>query len=246
MARKAKKNHIGIFSKMLASFVASDAAPEEIEEAVDAIEDITAPETSVPAGTVPPEGTDADPEEDPVESRLKALEDSIEELKQFQKGTDEPEEETDPLARLEKDLDTLEGAGEEEPAEEEPINPDEDPDEQESHFVDPEEINEQDADETVEEEVLEEEETADCKARDAVRDTIKAIKPFIAKLPKAEQKKAVDALSARLRKVSGKSGDNGYTKLLKARKKTGDSKKGSDPRALGDAIMASRNSNYTK
>ena len=86
------------------------------------------------------------------------------------------------------------------------------------------------------------------KARDAMREAIKAMKPFIAKLPKAEQRKASDALATRLRKVYGmpaKAEKNGYTKLLQARKKAGDSKK-VDPAELGRKIMAKRNTNYAE
>ena len=242
MAKNGKKNHIGILSKMLARF-AVDAEPEELEEAVDAVEEITGT-AEIPAEPAPEEKTT---DEDPMEARLKALEDSIAELKKAQDEPEEPAEEEDPLAKLEADLDALEG--EEAPEEEDPVNPDEDPDEQESHFVDPEIINEQDEEDmTGEAEEVEFEESADCKARDAMREAIKAVKPFIAKLPKAEQKKASDALASRLRKAYGmtdKAEKNGYTQILKARKKAGDSKKG-DPTDLGKSIMASRNPNYTK
>lgn len=248
MAKNAKKNHRGIISRALSCFIASDAATEEeLEAAVDAAEALASGELNPPAEPQP-EAQDNDPEADPMEARLKALEDSIAELK---KAKDEPApapaEEEDPLAKLEADLDAMEGK---EPSEEDPVNPDEDPDEQESHFVDPEEINEQDEDETEEEEIPSEEESVDCKARDAMREAIKAMKPIIAQLPKAEQKKASDALAARLRKAYGmdakvKPEKNGYTKLLKARKKAGDSQK-ADPTELGKSIMAARNPNYTK
>lgn len=247
MAKKVKKNHIGILSKMLARF-AVDAEPEELEEAVDAVEEITNGAAEAPAAPAPEEKTtDEDP--DPMEARLKALEDSIAELKA---AKDEPEapptEEKDPLAQLEEDLDALEG--EKAPEEEDPVNPDEDPDEQESHFVDPEVINEQDEEDMTEEaEEATIEESADCKARDAMREAIKAMKPFIAKLPKAEQRKASDALASRLRKaygLPGKAETNGYTKLLKARKKAASDSQKADPADLGKSIMASRNPNYTK
>lgn len=246
MAKKAKKNHIGILSKMLARF-AVDAEPEELEEAVDAVEEITGT-AETPAAPADPEEKTTDEETDPMEARLKALEDSIAELKAAKDEPEAPaEEEKDPLAQLEEDLDALEG---EETPENEPVNPDEDPDEQESHFVDPELINEQDEEDMTEEaEEVELEESADCKARDAMREAIKAMKPFIAKLPKAEQRKASDALAARLRKaygMTGKAETNGYTKLLKARKKAASDSKKADPTDLGKSIMASRNPNYTK
>jgi len=246
MAKNSKKNHFGILSKMLASLVASDATPEEIEEGINAVTELTGGAETPAEPVAPAETQDETPEEDPMEARIKALEDGLAAL---QKGQDEeePAPEEDPLAQLEKDLDALEG--EENPEEEEPINPDEDPDEQESHFVDPDVINEQDEEDMTEEaEEVETEESADCKARDAMREAIKAMKPFIAKLPKAEQKKASDALATRLRKaygMTGKAENNGYTKLLKARKKAGDSKK-ADPTDLGKTIMASRNPNYNK
>ena len=191
---------------------------------------------------------DAPKQEQPVPEEKKEEPFTIQgQLKKAQDEPEEPAEEEDPLAKLEADLDALEG--EEAPEEEEPVNPDEDPDEQESHFVDPEVINEQDEEDmTSEAEEVEFEESADCKARDAMREAIKAVKPFIAKLPKAEQKKASDALASRLRKAYGmtdKAEKNGYTQILKARKKAGDSKKG-DPTDLGKSIMERRNPNYNK
>jgi hypothetical protein len=240
-----KKSHVGILSRMLAALTATDAEPEVLEEAIDAIEDITGGE----AAPVEPEQPEEEAkDEDPMAAilaRLDALEAAV-----GAKGADEepeeaPAEEEDPLKKLEDDLDELEGGKEEE----EEVVPDEDPDEQESHFVDPEEINEEDEDPEDEEVIEEEEEISDCKARDAVRDTIRTMRPIIAKLPKAEQKKASDALAAQLRKSYGlapKAERNDYLRLKAARKKTADSAKEEDPQDLGRAIMASRNPHFKK
>ena len=239
---KTKKNHVGILSRMLAALVATDAEPEVLEEAVDAIEDITegAAAPAEPAAPAAP-AEEAKDEENPMEARIKALEDGLAELRKAKDEEEQPEEEEDPLKKLEDDLDQMEKQ-----AEEEPVTPDEDPDEQESHFVDPDEINEQDEDgEEPEEEG--EEESVDCKARDAMREAIKTMRPFIAKLPKAEQKKASDAMAASLRKAYGmseKATRNDYLKL-KARKRSADSAKDNSAE-LGMSIMEKRNPNYSK
>ena len=239
---KTKKNHSGILSRMLASFVAADAEPEEIEEAIDAIEDITGGNEAPtePVEPVKPEEEAKDDAPDPIAdilARLEKLEAAV-----AAKGADEePAEEEDPLKKLEDDLDQLEGN-----AEEEAVTPDEDPDEQESHFVDPDQINEQDEDEEEPEEEPEEE-SMDCKARDAMREVIKTIRPILAQLPKAEQKKASDAMAASLRKsygMSEKPARNDYLRL-KARKRSADSAK-EDTADLGKSIMERRNPNYNK
>ena len=241
----AKKNHSGILAKMLAAFVAHDAEPEEIEEAVDAIEDITS-ETEVPADD-PAEEVKADeapeaPEGDMLAQILARLDALEAKLGGADEAPEAPAEEEDPLAKLEDDLEEIEAGAEPE----EEVNPDEDPDEQESHFVDPEVVNEQDEDES--EDPEEEEEIVDCKGRDALRAAIKAVKPIIAKLPASEQKKAAADAAASLRKAYGmpaKATRNDYAKLLKARKKASDSK-AADPADIGKQIMAKRNPNYMK
>lgn len=239
---KTKKNHVGILSRMLAALVATDAEPEVLEEAVDAIEDITEGAAVVaPAEPVAPEEkTEDEAPADPIAAIMARL-DKLEAAVAAKGADEEPEEEVDPLKKLEDDLDQMEKQ-----AEEEPVTPDEDPDEQESHFVDPDEINEQDEDgEELEEEV--EEESVDCKARDAMREAIKTMRPFLSKLPKAEQKKASDAMAASLRKAYGmpeKATRNDYLKL-KGRKRSADSAKDTSA-DLGKSIMAKRNPNYSK
>lgn len=248
---KAKKNHIGILSKMLAALTASDAEPEDIEAAVDAIEDITSSEETPVTPEKPEEEQQTDEAPGPD---LAALEERIAKLEAAlaAKGTDEePEEEEDPLKALEDDLNALEG---EEEVKEEIVTPDEDPEEQESHFVDPEEINEQDEDVTeIEEEVEEEPTSLDCKGRDAMREVLKVIRPIVAKLPEKERKQASDALSAQLRKASGmdaKPTKNGYTQLKSAiRKKASDNKEQSfnaNSADLAALIMEKRNPHYKK
>lgn len=249
--KMAKKNHNGILAKMLAALVARDAEPEEIEEAVDAIEALTS--TTAPAEPQPVEEGAADSENpdilNQILDRLTRLEEALaaraadgeEDPAEGEEApadapAREPEEERDPLQELEDEL-----AGEEEP--EEPVAPDEDPEEPEAHFVDPDEINGEDEDDPVEEE----EETIDCRARDAFREAIRAVRPIISELPPAERRKAADAMAAQLRKASGLDGKavrNDYLRLKKARKKAADSQK--DPTGLGRSIMEKRNPNYKK
>ena len=240
-----KKSYNRILAKMLAKF-AVDAEPEELEEAVDAIEEITS-EEPVPS---PVEETPATDEgEDMIQmilSRLDALEQKIN-----AGATDEEPEEMDPLARLEQDLDEIEAqnAPVAEEEEEEVITPDEDPDEMESHFVPPEEINETDEDEELVEASEEEIPMGDCgpkKASDAARIALNAIKPVIASLPPSQRKKAADKAVAQIRKASGldaRAKRNGYIALK--RRKASDSKAMRESE-IGKAIMAKRNPNYKK
>ena len=258
--RKMKKGYNRILAKMLAKF-AVDAEPDELEEAVDAIEEITSePEVPVQPEEQPvPEATDAG---DEVIQRILARLDALE---QKMGATDEdPAEQMDPLARLEKDLDEIEdqSAPAPEPVaeeeEEEVIVPDEDPEEVESTFVDPEAINEQDADEEfIAGEEEEEIPMGDCgpqkdcgpgrKATDAARIALNAIKPVIASLPPSQRKKAADAAVEQIRKASGmnkKPVKNGYA-ALKARKKRAYDGAAKEAE-IGKAIMAKRNPNYKK
>ncbi len=239
--------HTSILSKMLARFARdNDTTEEEIAEAVDAIDEITAGAEEIQET---PAAVEAPKTEDEAPDKLDLIIDLLQKVL-AQKGTDEepeekPAEEEDPLKKLEDDLAELEkGAGEAAEEEEETYSPDEDPDEQENHFVDPEEINEQDEDPEEEEE--EEAPVADKKACDAMRKAIKAIKPVIAALPASERKKASDAAVSQLRKAYGmdeKPAKNGYI-ALKSRKKVSDSK--ANVEDIGRKIMASRNANYNK
>jgi len=243
----AKKTYNRILAKMLAKF-AVDAEPEELEEAVDAIEEITTEEPVQPAEQPPVVEEETKDAGDEVIQSILARLDAIE--GKLNASDEEPEE--DPLARLEQDLDEIEAqqAPVEEEEEEEVITPDEDPDEVESHFVPPEEINEQDEDEEiVVEEQEEAEPVADCgpkKASDAARIALNAIKPVIASLPPSQRKKAADQAVAQIRKASGldaKPKKNGYV-ALKSRKKANDSR--ANESEIGKAIMEKRNPNYKK
>ena len=259
--RTMKKTHNRILAKMLAKF-AVDAEPDELEEAVDAIEEITSEEVPAVQPPVVEEET-----KDEGEDVIKMILSRLDALEQKMNATDEDPEEMDPLARLEQDLDEIEAqqapAAEEEETEE-IITPDEDPDEAESHFVPPEMINEQDEDEDIE---VEEQMgtgpledcgpmsdgcgTKDCnfnkKATDAARVALNAIKPVIASVPPSQRKKAADAAVKQIRKASGmnaKPTKNGYV-ALKSRRKASDSNTMRET-DIGKAIMAKRNPHYKK
>lgn len=137
--KMAKTKH-GILAKMLAAF-ARDAEPEEIEEAVEAIDEIVSEpveETPVKTDNVhekldaivdllqnPPEKEPAVTDEEPVEKPAEEpvvkdgdpdkLDTVIDLLKQLlaAKVADEEPEEVDPLQKLEDDLAELEGGAEE-------------------------------------------------------------------------------------------------------------------------------------
>ena len=253
-----KKTHNRILAKMLAKF-AVDADPEELEEAVDAVEEITSEVPSAPAAD--PAVTEEEPVMDEGEDVIEMILQRLDALEQKMGATDEDPAD-DPLARLEKDLDEIEAqsapapAPEEEVVEEEEVmTPDEDPEEVESSFVDPEAINEQDEGEELLEAEEETSEIADCgskdcgpskKASDAARIALNAIKPVISSLPPSQRKKAADQAVKAIRKASGlnaKPTKNGYI-ALKKRVKAADSRmRDAD---IGKAIMAKRNPNYKK
>lgn len=243
---RMRKNYSGILAKMLASF-ARDAEPEEIEEAVEAVDEITSAPEDIP---VPVKEEDAEPD------KLDMVIDKLDQLigsKDCGGKDEDPEAEEDPLKKLENDLDEIEAAAggneEEEEEDEDPVDPAEDPDEPESHFVDPDEIN---GDEEPEEIIASKEEEeipiTDRRACDAARLALKVIKPVIAKLPPSERKKASDAAVRQIRKASGMDASprkNGYVALKKgARKSSFD--KAADETEIGKRIMAARNPNYDK
>lgn len=250
MKKPSGNGHVGILAKMLATFARDEATtPDELEQAVDAVEEMTAEEI------VPPDPEKVE-DEDPmaaIMARLDALEQKV--------GTDEKPED-DPLARLEQDLDELEGGKPEAAAEEkEIVAPDEDPEEPASQFVPPEDINGEDAEEEFFVEGEEEEPAEDCgpgkdcgnfghagrpgkKGADSARIALNAIRPIIASLPPSQRKAAADKAVAAIRKASGlnaKPTRNGYTALM--RRKASDSNT-SDPAKIGESIMAKRNPHY--
>ena len=180
---------------------------------------------------------------------IKNIMDRLDALEKKSSCDEDPEE--DPLAKLEKDLDAVGGeAPVEEKEEEEVMIPDEDPDEAESHFVDPEQINEQDEDEIEISEEEKEEPVIDCKARDAARAAIAAVKPVIASLPPEMRRKASDKAAEQIRKISGlnaKASKNGYLALKTSRKKASDRVSSREAEAqIGVLIMEKRNPNYKK
>ena len=283
--KMAKTKH-GIWAKMLASF-ARDADPEEVAEAVEAIDEIVSEDPKAEA----PVQKDGD---EVVHEKLDAIADAIEQMKEPAPEV-KPEEATtdeepdkldeviallkklleakvmdeepvkDPLENLEDDLDKIEAKvdpeaeatdeDEEDLPLDETITPDEDPTEPESHFVDPDEINEEDEDEEVlvaeEEKKPAEKPQMDKRACDAMRAAIKAVKPVIAKLPPSERRAAADAAVASIRKsygMSGKPTRNDYIKLAKRKARAID-KEAAQREAdanLAKTIMEKRNANYQK
>ena len=244
------KNRNGILAKMLAAF-ARDAEPEEIEEAVEAIDEITSEPAKEELPPVPEKVEDEGPDKmDMILDKLDQI------IGSKDCGTKDEEPEEDPLQKLEDDLDELEKAApvveeevEEKEEDEEPMNPEDDPDEPEAHFVDPEEINEEDEDpEEIEEEQKEDIPVVDKRACDAARVALNVLKPVIAKLPPSERKKAADAAVAQIRKSSGmdeKPKKNDYMALKKRPKKSSyDS--ALEEAEIGRRIMESRNPNYKK
>jgi len=102
-----------------------------------------------------------------------------------------------------------------------------------------------------------EEETDECEedpalreeASDALRVALKAIRPALANLPRAQRRKVAADIAAKLQLSSGRKAVRGNTPgayaALAARSRARDSR-ATDPAELGRRIMASRNANYRK
>jgi len=205
----AKKPHLNILAKMLASF-ARDAEPEEIEEAVNTIEGLTGDAAEQPVdGTQEkldtivdllqnpptPAGEETTEDEDPEEEEKPVATDSDEKLDklialaeqilaaQKAKGTDE-EEEVDPLKKLEDDLDEIEEAAGKKEAEDD----DEEAEEEEETFAPDEDPEEPDSHFVDPEEINEQDED------EAEEEEIPAEKPAV-------DKHACDAMRAALKAV---------------------------------------------
>ena len=154
----AKLKYHGIMAKMLASFV-RDAQPEEIEEAVNAIDDLTTekePEegdTQKKLDTIvdllqnpqtekEEETTDTEPEEEAEKTPIQGVDgdkldkviDLLEQLLQKGATDEEPKPEVDPLEKLEDDLEELEKTAPE--AEEAATDGDEEEEEEEGFAPD--------------------------------------------------------------------------------------------------------------
>ena len=95
----------------------------------------------------------------------------------------------------------------------------------------------------------EEDPTLQEEASDALRVALKAIRPALANMPKAQRRKVAADIAAKLQRSSGRSARKGSTPgayaALAARSRARDSRM-ADPAALGRRIMASRNANYKK
>ena len=234
--KMAKKHNI--LAKMLAAYARDEATePEDIDEAVDAISELTG-ETEQPEekGAIEEKLNQisdaienlAKPEEevvdeDPVPAEdLPVQNDSDEKLDKIialleqllAKGAadEEPAPEKDPLEALEDDLDEIEKA------DPEAVEDGEELEAEEEEFVTPDEdpeepdsqfVDPEEINEQDEEELPEEEEkpVMDCSARDAMRAAIKAVKPLIAKLPPSERRAAADSAAKSLRASYGMSAD---------------------------------------
>lgn len=98
----------------------------------------------------------------------------------------------------------------------------------------------EDEDDKNETEDEDEDDEDDKKAEDAALKQMKQLKPYIAKLPKAQQVKVIDQLSKGLGR--GKSKSNNYAGILNViNKKTQDSNKQVDWKNLGDEISKAHN-----
>lgn len=234
-----KMSHKNQQPSMLARFFsgwAKDRDPEEVAAAVDEMvtatpeEEKPLPQDNTPAPTPAPVSIPMQrPEQDevPGDPELKML------IKQLiAKLSEEPAEDDDPLESLTAEL--TEGKKPEAPAD----------DGEESVTVPAEEINgEDEAPEEPEKKSTPQMDTAGTLA------AIKALKPYLAKLPSSDRRAASDAAAAAVRKAMGKprqaTGDD-YAAIARfqAQNARGKQKPAVDEAKLGKDIMARYNPHY--
>lgn len=210
-----------IFKRMFEAF-AKDAEPEEVLEAAKAVDSACKDEDKT---------DEAKPEithDEDMEMVMDAIHDLNEKIEALSKPTEDEEPEEEAEVEL-KGLDAVEAAIKERMAT--------DSDEEEVE-VDPETLNDEEPEE-VSEEVIEDEDPEEVeeivKANDSAISLamLRAIKPIIADMPKAQRKRATDALSRAVRKASTQALPGGYGSLLK-RRSTMDAATQENLRAFGE------------
>lgn len=210
------------------SFV-SDAEPDEIAEAFDQVaEELRAEDEDAPETKEEPKGdTTKDDAED--QTRLKALEEQVAELKKLLEESKKTSEEKTAEETLDEELSKLNG---------------EDDNEEESQTVDPENMTNDDPGPVA----PEDERTRSGFAGDsAKRAALLAIKPVLASIPDEKtRRKVVDTAIASFK---GRSGKNAYATIDSATRKTVQKKQAQQPQApdhsdLGRQIREKYNAHY--
>ena len=251
--KKTDKN--SIIGRMLSAFVKDEAAPEEIEEAMNVLakaadEEPEEQERMADEGTVCKQG-DEDPAAQPQENEiLKKILDSMEELKKdVARLKAKDEESADPLTKLEEELKAELAADEEEA--EKPVSEmdeegmlDEIPIEDDT--LGENQITDEEAD------IEDEEPTVSTADRKALIGMIRAIKPTVAQIKDPNQKKIVtDAITNMVKKSrQHKQRPNGYTSILGIQKKSAAKRAAFDSNVkdstsnLGKEIAKARNPHY--
>ena len=251
--KKTDKN--SIIGRMLSAFVKDEAAPEEIEEAMNVLakaadEEPEAQATTSDEGTVCKQG-DEDPAAQPQENEiLKKILDSMEELKKDVASLKAKDEESaDPLTKLEEEL-KAELAADEEEAEKPVSEMDEEGMLDEIPVEDDALGENQITDE--ETDIEDEEPTVSTADRKALIGMIRAIKPTVAQIKDPNQKKIVtDAITNMVKKSrQHKQRPNGYTSILGIQKKSAAKRAAFDSNVkdstsnLGKEIARARNPHY--
>ncbi len=251
--KKTDKN--SIIGRMLSAFVKDEAAPEEIEEAMNVLakaadEEPEEQERMADEGTVCKQG-DEDPAAQPQENEiLKKILDSMEELKKdVARLKAKDEESADPLTKLEEEL-KAELAADEEEAEKPVSEMDEEGMLDEIPVEDDALGENQITDE--ETDIEDEEPTVSTADRKALIGMIRAIKPTVAQIKDPNQKKIVtDAITNMVKKSrQHKQRPNGYTSILGIQKKSAAKRAAFDSNVkdstsnLGKEIARARNPHY--
>ena len=195
------KTQQSIWQRMFNAFV-KDAEPSEVLEAMDAMKGCDKAEDEAPGEKV----EKSDDKYAELAAKVDALAAKVDKILAAEKR--EPEHKDDEIGALDEIVEELK----EKKTEDEP--------DEESVTVEPEEINEEEeVEEKAEEDELPEEveEKEVVKAKDSMLRMIQQMKPIIATLPKAQRKKASDAMAKAYREAVGMKSNNAtaYGDLLK-------------------------------
>ncbi|MGG0756484.1 DUF2213 domain-containing protein [Brevibacillus laterosporus] len=222
LPKKTKSRVTDLLAAIGLKQFATDAEPEEIQEAVDALVEERESEDNEPDETNKETATDnQDPALQALSEKVEALTDMVMQILQAK------DEEAKPESLIDNAIAELEDSDEQEAAD----------DEEESHTIPVEHMDEDGP-------VSDPEDRPQSALDNAYKiEALKAIKPIIAAIPDpAERKRATDAAIASIKRKPAK---NAYATINKARRKTAtDNKPKADYSQLGRDIARQYNPHY--
>ena len=246
LARMAKDGDVEAVAEFIEEMIEGESETKA-EAAAEAVEEVTEAVAGAVAGAIAPEGTEVTVDEDTVSGIIERLDRLIELLTPVPAADEDPEElnnaESTGLCAeevAEVIEEVIEAVEEAESAE---VIPEDNAAEEVAEIV--EAILEPDVSTTLEE-VTEGDEDPDNPEQtcgtDALRATLNAAAPRLAKMSRKQRRKAAADIAARVKKARGMGSNRGYDRAASAKFQKGSAAYA----ALGKRIMASRNANYHK